>query len=290
VAGGVVTAVRTVELTKHYGSVRALDGVDISLEPNVIHGLLGRNGAGKSTLMHVLTGQAFATSGTAEVLGAPPLENADVLRQVCFVKESQKYPDLWKVRHVLRAAATLYPGWDDAVAADLVDAFALPMDRGVRKLSRGMLSSVGIVIGMASRAPITLFDEPYLGLDAVARQVFYDRLLQDYAEHPRTIILSTHLIDEVSDIIEHVVLMDRGRVLLDADADRLRGHAVTVTGPIQAVEAFVDGRPVLQREVLAGVARVTVTGVGQPPAHAELRFEPVSLQQLVVRTTQEARR
>jgi ABC-2 type transport system ATP-binding protein len=93
-----------------------------------------------------------------------------------------------------------------------------------------MTSAVGIVIGLASRAPVTLFDEPYLGLDAVARQLFYDRLLADYAEHPRTVVLSTHLIEEIAPLLERVLLIDRGRVLLDADAEALGGSAVTVTG------------------------------------------------------------
>ena len=86
-----------------------------------------------------------------------------------------------------------------------------------------MRSAVGIVIGLAARAELTLFDEPYAGLDAVARQLFYDRLLADFAEHPRTVLLSTHLVDETADLLEHVVMLDRGRVVLDAPADDVRG-------------------------------------------------------------------
>ena len=126
----------------------------------------------------------------------------------------------------------------------------------------------------------------HLGLDAVARQLFYDRVLADYAEHPRTIVLSTHLIDEVSDLIEHVVLIDKGRILIDEDAEALRTHAVTVTGPVASVESFVAGRTVLHREQLGGFLRVTVTGTPDRPSVGGLEFEPVSLQQLVVRTTQ----
>src|SRR6201999_993022 len=110
----------------------------------------------------------------------------------------------------------------DALLAD----FGLPADRAVKKLSRGMRSALGIVIGVAARAEGTLFDEPYAGLDAVARQIFYDRLLADYAEHPRTIVLSTHLIDEVAGLLEHVLLIDRGRLIVDEEAERLRGQVV----------------------------------------------------------------
>src|SRR5262249_40772508 len=151
-----------------------------------------------TTLMQIITGQQFASSGTVEVMGASPVENDTVLTNVCFVRENLRYPEWFTVRHSLRAAALLFPRWDEAFAQSLVDEFRLPRFRQMRKLSRGMLSAVGVIIGLASRAPLTLFDEPYLGLDAVARQLFYDRLLADYAEHPRTIVLSTHLIDEVA--------------------------------------------------------------------------------------------
>ncbi len=281
-----MSAVRTVDLTKRYGDLTALDGVGLELAENTIHGLLGRNGAGKTTLMQVLTGQEFETSGTVEVFGEAPRENADVLSRVCFVKESQRYPDNFRVRHALRSAQLLFPNWDAAFATELVGEFALPEKQLIKKLSRGQLSAVGVIIGLASRAPLTFFDEPYLGLDAVARQLFYDRLLADYSEHPRTVVLSTHLIDEVSELIEHVVLIDRGRILVDEDAEDLRNRAVTVSGPIGAVEQFVAGCPELHREQLGGFLRVTVTGAPQRPAGGDLAFEPVSLQQFVVRTTQ----
>jgi ABC-2 type transport system ATP-binding protein len=284
-----MNAVSLEGVSKRYGSVVALDEVGIELAEGVIHGLLGRNGAGKTTLMRILTGQDFETAGTVRVFGEHPYENAGVLRQICFVKESQRYPDGFKVRHALRAAALLYPGWDTGFAAELMADFGLPADRSIKKLSRGMLSAVGVVIGLAAQAPLTIFDEPYLGLDAVARQLFYDHLLADYGRRPRTVVLSTHLIDEVSELIEHVVLLDRGRVLLDGDADTLRGDAVTVTGPSGVVSSFVSGYEVLHREELGGMARVTLRGVSDRPDIGGLSFEPVSLQQLVVRTAQSSR-
>jgi ABC-2 type transport system ATP-binding protein len=280
-----MTVVRLHGVTKHYGQVAALDGVSLTLAENAIHGLLGRNGAGKTTLMRILSGQEFETAGTVAVFGEHPYENAGVLSRVCFVRESQRYPERFRVRHALRAAELLYPNWDKGFADTLTAGFALPPDRLIGKLSRGQLSALGVIIGLASRAPLTLFDEPYLGLDAVARQLFYDHLLADYAEHPRTVVLSTHLIDEVADLIEHVVLLDRGRVLIDSDADTLRGQTVAVTGPASLVERFAASRSVVHRERHGALLRVTVTGPPEPTDGLE--FEPVSLQQLVVRTTRE---
>ena len=277
--------VRMSDVTKRYGDVTALDGVSFELAENMIHGLLGRNGAGKSTIMQILSAQRFETTGTVEVFGERPYENASVLARMCFIGESQRYPDAFKIKHALKAAQLLYPNWDDAFADRLMRDFGLAENRTIKKLSRGMLSAVGVIIGLASRAPLTFFDEPYLGLDAVARQLFYDRLLADYAEHPRTVLLSTHLIDEVSDLLEHVILIDRGRIRLDADAESLRGRAITATGPVDAVDAYVAGQEVLHSERLGGFARVTIDGrPDRPPIGVEL--EPVSLQTLVIRTTQ----
>ena len=289
-----MTAVIEVEnLTKRYKDKNALDNVSLSLEGGAIYGLLGRNGAGKTTLMSILTAQNFETSGTVKVFGEHPYENAHVLSRICFVRESQKYPDDATPRHAFRAASLFFPNWDQALADQLIEEFQLPMKQTIKKLSRGQLSAVGVIIGLASRAEITFFDEPYLGLDAVARQIFYDRLLEDYSEHPRTIILSSHLIDEVSNLIERVIVIDNGQILLDDDTEAIRDRAVNVVGDAARVEAWVQGREVLHRESLGRVASVTVLGTLTAEERAEvtasgLDLTPVSLQQLIVRLTQKS--
>ncbi len=281
--------VEVTDLTKTFGKLNAVDNISFSVEENKIYGLLGRNGAGKTTLMQLLTGQDFPTSGQIKVFGESPVETARVLQNLCFIKESQKYPDDFMVKHVLKSAPWFFRNWDSEYAERLVHDFRLPTDRRVKKLSRGQLSAVGVIVGLASRAPLTFFDEPYLGLDAVARQIFYDRLLEDYAEHPRTVILSTHLIDEVSNLLEHVLVIDQGRIIIDADAEDVRGSATTVVGTRTAVDAFIARREVLHREGIGGLASVTVgalsTAERQEAAAAGLELSPVSLQQLIVRKT-----
>jgi ABC-2 type transport system ATP-binding protein len=282
-----MTAVATVrDVTMRYREHTALENISTTLEQDAITGLLGRNGAGKTTLMQLLTGHRLPTSGRIEVFGARPYENDDVLSRICFIKEGQRYPDHFRVRDALDSAAMLFPEWDADLAASLLQDFDLPAKRPIKKLSRGMNSAVGIIIGLASRAPLTLFDEPYLGLDAVARQLFYDRLLADYAEHPRTIVLSTHLIEEIASLLERVLLIDRGRVLLDADAESLRGTALTVTGPRDKVAAFGAGHEVLHTESLGGhsrsVVRLRPGADGDDATAAGLSWEATTLQQLVV--------
>ena len=276
-------------LGRRYGAVRAVDDVSFTIPENTICGLLGRNGAGKSTLMQLVTGQEFPSSGRVLVAGETPMENSSVLSRIAFVKESQKYPDDFRPKHVFAAAPSFFEHWDAEFAARLVDQFRLPLNTRIKKLSRGQLSSIGVIVGLAARAPITLLDEPYLGLDAVARQLFYDTLIADYAAHPRTILLSTHLIDEVADLLEHVLVIDQGRILIDAAADDLRGRAMTVVGRSNDVDAFMQGRTALHRDGLGGLASVTIDGVTAADRAAAtaagLELGTVSLQQLIVRAT-----
>jgi ABC-2 type transport system ATP-binding protein len=287
-----MTAVIEVEgLTKRYRETLAVDDVSFTIEKDTIYGLLGRNGAGKTTVMSILTAQNFATRGDVRVFGQNPYENAAVLGRMCFVRESQKYPDDAKPAHAFKTARLFFPNWSQEVADRLIADFQLPMNRRIKKLSRGQLSAVGVIIGLASRAEITFFDEPYLGLDAVARQIFYDRLLEDYTEHPRTVILSSHLIDEVSNLIERVLVIDRGRIIMDEETDAVRDRAANIVGDSAAVEAFVAGREVIHRESLGRVSSVTVVGAltaadRERLTATGLEVAPVSLQQLIVRTTQ----
>ncbi|QAY67820.1 ABC transporter ATP-binding protein [Paenibacillus protaetiae] len=276
-------------LTKRYGSFTALNQVSFSLEEGKIYGLLGRNGAGKTTVMHLLTAQLMATEGTVKVFGEHPYENRNVLDRICFIKESQKYPDTFRVKDIISTAASLFPNWDNDYAASLLQQFQLPLDRRFKKLSKGMSSSVGIIIGLASRAPLTIFDEPYLGLDVVARSMFYDLLIEDYGSHPRTIILSTHLIDEISPMLEHVILIDRGEIKINEEAERLRDKGYSVSGPAGKVDVFTAGKQVLSRSALGGYATAVVLG-GSPSerysaAEQGLEVKPVSLQELIVHMT-----
>jgi ABC-2 type transport system ATP-binding protein len=278
--------VQVEHVTRRYRGNLALDDVSFAVEADTITGLLGRNGAGKTTAMRVIAAQEFASSGGVRVFGENPVENDSVLRRMMFVKESQVYPEV-TIAHVVRAASWFCPNWDAKFAEQLLADFALPTSRRVRKLSRGMVSALGIVLGMASRAELTIFDEPCAGLDAPGRQLFYDHLLADHAEQPRTVLLSTHLIDEASKLLERVVVIDHGRIKIDADIDDIRGSAVTIAGAATAVDAFTAGRQTWDRRRVGSLVSVTIAGpldsADRAEMHAlELDVTPVPLQQLLV--------
>lgn len=273
-------------LSRAHKNVLALDNVDLQIREHTITGLLGRNGAGKTTFMALATAQDRPTAGTIRVLGEELFENAKVLEQLCFIRDNQRYPDDYALRHALRAAAIFYPNWDEQFARQLVELFRIPAKTVVKKFSRGQFSALGIVIGLASRAPVTFFDEPYLGLDATARGYFYDILLRDYQAHPRTIVISTHLIDEMDQLLERVVILDQGRVLQDADVDELRGAAYQVAGRAPDVDRFLEARSVLSRQSVGSLATAVVQGSltaeeATAAEEANLDVSAVSLQQLV---------
>ncbi len=279
-------AISVAGLSRRYRGQLALDNVSFDIGSGSITGLLGRNGAGKTTLLRIIAGHEFASAGSVRVLGARPVENDHVLRQMVFVREDQAYPD-FRVGKAVQAASWFYPNWSHERAGALLEEFRLPLNRKIKKLSRGMRSALGIVIGLAARAEITLFDEPYAGLDPVARQIFYDWLLADYAEHPRTVLLSTHLIDEAAGLLERVMVIDRGQIVLNSGTDELRGGATSVSGPAIAVAEFTSGRPVWNRRRVAAQESAVVAGALDEADRARaaalhLHLEPLTLQQLVV--------
>ncbi|MBO0692012.1 MAG: ABC transporter ATP-binding protein [Acidimicrobiaceae bacterium] len=279
-------AISLTGLTRRYQDQLALDGLTVEIKGPTIMGLLGRNGAGKTTLLRILDAQELPSSGTVEVLGANPIENDAILQRIVLVREDQQFPD-FKVLHALRAASWFYAHWSQSLAETLLREFDLPTNRRIKHLSRGMRTALGIVIGLATRAEVTLFDEPYAGLDAVARQLFYDRLLAEYTEHPRTFLLSTHLVDEAAALLERAVMIDHGRIIIDAVADDVRGAATMVRGPGTVVEAFVAGRPIWDRRRIASQTAVVIGDTLEPADRAragELRLdvEPLSLQQVMV--------
>lgn len=276
-------------LTKRFGSLEAVSDASFTVSEHSICGLLGRNGAGKTTLMQLLTGQDFATRGEIALFGENPVENAAVLGRTCFIKESQVYPDGFKGKHVLRAASWIFPHWDQELADRLVAEFNVPLNRRVKRLSRGQRSAIGVVVGVASRAELTIFDEPYAGLDAVARHAFYDALLEDYSRYPRTILMSTHLIDEVANLLDHVLVIDAGAIVIDADADDARTLATSVSGNHSVVRSFAEGRQALAWESLGGLASATFEGLSHADKRAAeqagLEVGAVSLQQLIISRT-----
>lgn len=280
------------ELRVSFGSVEAVAGIDLTAYAGQATALLGRNGAGKSSLLAVLAGYRRESGGTVRIGGQPVFENAAVTGQVCLIRGTgDAAPQSLKVADVLRFAELLRPRWDAEYAAELLDGFRVPLNRTTGSLSHGKQCALGITIGLASRAPLTLFDESYLGLDAPSRYRFYDELLADVMANPRTVVLSTHLIEEVSALFEEVLILDEGRLVLHEEAETLRGAGSAVTGDAELVDRFVDGLRVLGAKELGRTKSAMVFGElddewrGRARA-AGLDLGPLALQDLFVHLTE----
>jgi ABC-2 type transport system ATP-binding protein len=242
----------------------ALDGATVTIRPGTITGVLGRNGAGKTTMLSLLAAFTRPTSGTVVVgpEGAQedPWENPWITSGTQLVRESGDLMADEKVSTSLKYYADMRPDWSAETAERLLDLFEVDVRKNPSALSRGKRSAVGATIGLATRAPLTIFDEVYLGMDAPTRYAFYDELLADYAEHPRTILLSSHLVEEVERLFEDVLVIDRGRVLLAEPADQMRARGFSLTGSKDAVERIAAGRRVLHRQQLGATVQVTLEG------------------------------
>ncbi|MBC5636143.1 ABC transporter ATP-binding protein [Ornithinibacillus sp. BX22] len=273
-------------LTKQYGNKRALDSISFMLNEPKIYGLLGRNGAGKTTFMEILAGQILSTSGEILIDGEKPFDNQKLTESICLIKEGHNFKKDLTIKHVLKISSYFYPNWDQSLALELVKEYNLDLKAKVKALSKGMESALGIIVGLASKAQVTVFDEPYIGLDAAARKKFYEILLEEYEKEPRTIIFSTHLIDEVSLMFEEVLIIQDGKLALQEDADVLRNSACAVSGTEELVENFIQDKEVIMTKKLAGMMTAYVVGHSEAAIAAGLSVEGVPIQELMIYLTE----
>lgn len=280
------------EVTKSFGPIRAVDNLTFELEPGRIYGLLGRNGAGKTTLLNLITSRMYTNKGEIRLFGEPGIDNQAALSRICSMPEKNLFPPGMRVKQILKITAGFYPTFDMAYAESLSREFELNMNIKYKALSRGYESILRIIIGLASRCELTIFDEPVLGLDAAGRDLFYQVLIRDYSAAPRTFILSTHLIDESADIFEDVLILKEGKLIAFDRVENLKQQAIVISGREDMVTAFVNryGLRIFNRETLGKLTAVTAAG---PLDDDKLRqgrldgldFAPVSLQKLFIHMT-----
>lgn len=225
-------------LRKAFGTTVALDGVDLQVEEGRILGLIGPNGAGKSTALNAILGLT-SYQGELKVLGRDPWRERDqLMRDVCFISDVAVLPRWLKVSQALDYVAGVHPRFDRAKAEAFLAKTSIPRTSKVRELSKGMVAQLHLALVMAIDAKLLVFDEPTLGLDILYRKQFYDSLLSDYFDRNRTILLTTHQVEEIQHVLTDLMFIDRGRIVLACTMEEVEARYVELTvNPDMVAEA-----------------------------------------------------
>ena len=237
-------------LAKRYGTTTALDSVSFSAQPGRIVGLIGPNGAGKTTALNAILG-LIPAEGSVSVLGFDPYHQRDqLMEQVCFIADVAVLPRWIRVQQAVDFVAHVHPRFRPERCEELLNQFRLPRKALVSSLSKGMVTQLHLSLVMAIDAKLLVLDEPTLGLDIVSRKQFYDHLINDYMDEERTILVTTHQVEEIENILTDLLFIDRGRIVLDVAMDDLPArYAQLITGPDRAEAARALG-PLSERNLL----------------------------------------
>lgn len=267
-------------IQKNFGKKIVLDGVDFELEEGRIYGLLGRNGAGKSTLLNIINNRLVADRGEVTLNGKAVYEQQEQLRKLFLTNDKNLFPSTMKVKGAFAFAKRLYPDFDESECQRLAERFELDVKMSISKLSTGYQSIFKLILGLCMPVKFLFLDEPVLGLDASYRDLFYEELMASYERNPRTIVISTHLIEEVSHLIEHVLILNRHRIEVDANVEELLSSAFMVTGSKENVQEAVSGMRVLATESLGNVDTAYV--IGDKSEWERVTVQRLDLQRLFV--------
>ncbi len=279
-------------ISRSFGKTRALKNLSVSIPTGKIIGLLGRNGAGKSTLLRIVGGMLKPSAGGVTIGDQKVWDNAKALGQLCVIGDTPDFGKLSKIKDIFYVCGGLFPQWDQALALELIKRFDLPLNRRVKTFSRGMQTGLMLAMGLASNAPLTIIDEPSLGLDAVMRERFYDLLIDEKRKNEnRTFLISTHLIDEVTRALDYAVMIDDGRLLCEGTVQALQTGYLSVSGDAQAVKELTAEGELLKEEELAGTLvrhmRLSEEAIAHIRKDARVRTAPIGLQRLFVFLTEE---
>jgi len=211
------------ELTRRFGAKTALDSVSVSMPRGAVYGLVGANGAGKTTLIRHILGMLRAQSGSVRVFGLDPVADpVAVLSRIGYLSEENDLPGWMRVDELIRYSRAFYPAWDDAYAEELRQAFALDPTAKIRNLSKGQKARAGLLIALAHRPELLVLDEPSSGLDPIVRRDILGAVIRTIADEGRTVLFSSHLLEEVEQVADHVTMISEGRIALSAPLDAIR--------------------------------------------------------------------
>jgi ABC-2 type transport system ATP-binding protein len=249
-------------LVKRYGETTAIRGVNVNVQPGRIVGLIGPNGAGKTSLIKAVLGLT-SFDGELKVLGKDPrIERNELMKEVCFIADVAVLPRWMQVSQALDFVAAVHPRFDRKRAEEFLARTDIRSDRKVRQLSKGMVTQLHLALILAIDARLLVLDEPTLGLDLLFRRSFYDSLLNDYFDKERTILITTHQVEEIENLLTDVIFIQHGSIALDASTESLAERFVQLTAAPDKIDAARALKPFWEREIFG---RITMLFDGRRP-------------------------
>jgi len=257
-------------VSKHYGTVRAVDDISFDIEKGCITGLIGPNGAGKTTLLKSVLGLTDC-QGSLSVLGLDPFrQRKELMQNICFIADVAVLPRWIRVNQLLDFVEAVHKNFSRKRAEDLLANTKIPPKAKVRELSKGMVTQLHLSIITAIDAKLLILDEPTLGLDIIFRKDFYGNLLEDYFNEERTIMITTHQVEEIENLLTDVMFINDGRIVLDASMDALPERYVELLASNENADQARKLNPIFERDVFGkkvltfeGISREQLTGLGE---------------------------
>lgn len=281
-----MNAIQIKNITKSYNDIKALDNVSFSFEFGKIYGFLGRNGAGKSTLINIIANRVFADKGDILIDDITAKENIAVQEKIFCMSEADLYDKDLKIKEHFKWINRFYETFDMNKAIEISEKFNLNTNKKFKALSKGYQSIFKLTVALSLNVPYIIFDEPVLGLDANHRELFYNLLLKEYENDERTFIIATHLIEEVANIVEEVVLIDEGKVLLQANVGTLLETGYSASGVAQEVDNYCVDKNVIGYDELGGLKIAYILGGKTITKNSNLQISTMNLQKLFVKLTE----
>ena len=257
--------IKVCDVSKNYGDVQALQQINLELSEGKIYGLLGRNGAGKSTLLKIISDRIRPSSGRVLYDNTPTLDDV-TSREIYFSEPENTLPEMMKVKDFCYDTSQFYPRFNLDEALQLLKEFGINEKKRLNQLSTGYYAIVRSIVALQTRAGFIFMDEPTLGHDAVNRELLYDEILRIYREEQNTIVLSTHLIDEVSNLLEEVILLDHGRIILEDSLEGVMDTHSYISGLSEPVRQIAGMYTVIDKKEDLGFTTLLVKKSKDAPA------------------------
>lgn len=275
------------QVSKHFGRRQVLDNLTFKIEENKIYGLLGSNGSGKSTLLNIINDRIFPSSGEVLLDSDEVRDNYASLQELYLMSESNMYGKRITVKQIFDLADQGYGNFDYDLAARLLKEFGIDESARLANLSTGLTTAAKLTAALAVNASFVFLDEPTLGLDANHRDIFYKELMKTYEERPRTFVLSSHLIDEVQPLLEHVFIINQQHLIYNDNLQKLLDQAYAISGPAEAVDSYAGQMKVLDSRTIANIKTAYVVEALDPDRVIpdNVKIDHISLQQAYIALT-----